>query len=947
MEWIDEVPTEWLAKCPCPDHVPSAIRGPWHTALHRVCDLLITSQYSERSVKALLLLPKVGMCKWLGKESRRLGKSVLRSYPELPDDLSTKLLSCVLPEPPECNPNPEAGRTRAVKRLVQQGHLRKAARCLLSDGVLRLDTQGLQTLRDLHPTPQDQSPPFSGQVPHPSLECFTTELLRDTVKSLPGDSAAGPSGWTFRMIRESWDSLPMFRDALEGLGRKLIRGGEHFPARDWLCASRLVPIKKKPSGVRPIACGEAITRAVCRWALSAVKPDSVLLPEQFGVGSPGGVEPVVWSAADAISSPDCHGLLSIDFSNAFNTVSRHRIAEAVRTHLPVLFNLVKLLYNTPSPLLVRHDQGVATILSSTGVRQGDPLGPLLFSLAVVPLISKLKQEHAVGHRIWAYLDDIFLEASDQDAASRVVDYLGSDDVRDRYGLRVNASKCKYTLGETLRNEGCSVLGSWIGGPDTADNRGSDLGTAQADRLRDRVPALDTLPLQQRLILLRYCYFPCIVHLIRSQHPNVSAAGAESFDLAIEDAMERWVGPLSTEARVIVHLPTRLGGLGMFRQAALRVIAAGASFVLSHGFLAERGNPLSTLQLARMEPFVKACADNLSMLPDDLLDDEEWKSPHLQRRAAELIHEQAWRELQTSLSLERQRRLLESATPLGRAWLHALPTCGALQLRDVDARYALHRTLLFSLHTEPSSAVCSACGRNHNALHHLVCEKTRRLAKTRHNAVRRTVAAVLRTSGVKVEEERARGGLIHDITMSDSELGLTFVDIGVATTSAHATGPVLLPTDSDIDAELAAERARAPQDPEFPWETHRTEKHHPEADRIRIYRKLATRTLVDTHLDRMAATKTNHFNRNYSAPAGTPRSSFIPFIVSAGGAIGTKALDLLRSTLAAIEHPGKRARYKKFTYGRISIVLIKYAAAMATTLNDRAVSNRPSEPALAT
>ncbi len=70
-----------------------------------------------------------------------------------------------------------------------------------------------------------------------------------------------------------------------------------------------------------------------------------------------------------------------------------------------------------------------------------------------------------------------------------------------------------------------------------------------------------------------------MRLIRSQHPNVSAAGAESFDLAMirEDASALgwvglgwvglgWVGPLLSEAKVITHLPTRLGGLGMFRYA---------------------------------------------------------------------------------------------------------------------------------------------------------------------------------------------------------------------------------------------------------------------------------------------------------------------------------------------------------------------------------------------
>eukprot|EP00301_Raphidiophrys_heterophryoidea_P008757 c13180_g9_i1.p1 GENE.c13180_g9_i1~~c13180_g9_i1.p1 ORF type:complete len:267 (+),score=20.89 c13180_g9_i1:350-1150(+) len=134
---------------------------------------------------------------------------------------------------------------------------------------------------------------------------------------------------------------------MEGLGRLMVKGGESFPARDWLCASWLIPIKKKPSGVRPIACGEAFTRPV------TITSEDILLPEQFGVGSPGGVEPVVWSAGDTIAQENCEGFLKIDFSNAFNTVSILQISKTVRERVPPLFLLVKLLNNTPSPLVVR------------------------------------------------------------------------------------------------------------------------------------------------------------------------------------------------------------------------------------------------------------------------------------------------------------------------------------------------------------------------------------------------------------------------------------------------------------------------------------------------------------------------------------------------------------------------------------------------------------------
>src|SRR6185437_4812067 len=85
--------------------------------------------------------------------------------------------------------------------------------------------------------------------------------------------------------------------------------------------------KKQRSGIRPIAIGEAWARAISRWALCSVHPESILLPEQFGVGT--GTEPVIWSLCDSIDDMD-NGLLQIDFANAFNTLSRHATAEAIR-----------------------------------------------------------------------------------------------------------------------------------------------------------------------------------------------------------------------------------------------------------------------------------------------------------------------------------------------------------------------------------------------------------------------------------------------------------------------------------------------------------------------------------------------------------------------------------------------------------------------------------------
>jgi hypothetical protein len=64
------------------------------------------------------------------------------------------------------------------------------------------------------------------------------------------------------------------------------------------------------------------------------------LPFQFGVGTKGGVEPVIRAAQraleDDLGQPFTH-LTSLDFTNAFNTVDRLDIAAGLRRFAPSLY----------------------------------------------------------------------------------------------------------------------------------------------------------------------------------------------------------------------------------------------------------------------------------------------------------------------------------------------------------------------------------------------------------------------------------------------------------------------------------------------------------------------------------------------------------------------------------------------------------------------------------
>ena len=67
-------------------------------------------------------------------------------------------------------------------------------------------------------------------------------------------------------------------------------------------------------------------------------------------------------------------LLKLDFTNAFNTISRDEMLRIIHEELPELYPFISTCYSSTT-LLCFDDY---LIKSEEGAQQGDPLGPLLF-----------------------------------------------------------------------------------------------------------------------------------------------------------------------------------------------------------------------------------------------------------------------------------------------------------------------------------------------------------------------------------------------------------------------------------------------------------------------------------------------------------------------------------------------------------------------------------------
>ena len=104
--------------------------------------------------------------------------------------------------------------------------------------------------------------------------------------------------------------------------------------------------------------------------------------------------------------------------------------EAVNRCCPEIYNFCYLSHASHSNLLY-HEK---IIFSQEGPQQGDPLGPLLFSLAIQPALSRLNSVLVLG-----YLDDVTVGGEAGRVAQDIVMFRDETAV---LGLELNISKCE-------------------------------------------------------------------------------------------------------------------------------------------------------------------------------------------------------------------------------------------------------------------------------------------------------------------------------------------------------------------------------------------------------------------------------------------------------------------------------------------------------------------------
>jgi hypothetical protein len=313
-----------------------------------------------------------------------------------------------------------------------------------------------QNLVDLHPDRRpDLSPtglpPSNYPMIHLSLDDVKHQICRPRRKSSPGITKL-----RYDHLRQCFSTgqhpdEQLFLQLLHWFVDCIVNARLPPSYMEFLGSSILIALPKpNSSGVRPIAMGD-VFRKVASASLQRhfqSQIDFLMADIQLGIGARAGSDKIIHTARCWHDSESGSTLL-VDFKNAFNNVSRDKAIATFSNHLPALVPYVSAIYNRQPRLWFLHqptasqnaEPQVDSLLSREGSQQGDPLGPLVFAMAILPFLQRLKSITS-GGLVRAYIDDITVMAQPLQlfSAMQFIDTVGPS-----FGLFPNYLKYKIVL----------------------------------------------------------------------------------------------------------------------------------------------------------------------------------------------------------------------------------------------------------------------------------------------------------------------------------------------------------------------------------------------------------------------------------------------------------------------------------------------------------------------
>ena len=429
-------------------------------------------------------------------------------------------------------------------------------------------------------------------------------------------------------------------------------------------------------------------------------------------------------------------------------VSRQAVLNECGKHFPELLPWASWCYSHHP--FFWHPLGCLT--SEQGVQQGDPLGPLLFSLVLNILVSEISSrgDCSLNYHAW-YLDDGVLAGP----GSSVCNILAMlQELGPPLGLHVNIHKCEVFSHSSLdlfpaaikksHTPNLDILGSPIGDAEFCHHYIAHK-RLEAQSLLSRLDEVGLIDPQVALTLLRMCGGFCrLVHLARTTPPSLSRAALQLYDHDVRRCFSSCTAvDTSDVAWKQSMLGLSKGGLGL-RSLHHHAPAAYIASVCSSGFGPKTNDHLC----AAVAYFYSNVPTDMVLQIDAILS----ASSVQQNKLSSMLDTHMFNLMLENSSTADRARLLSVSSAHASSWLLVVPSQGlGLHLDPPVHQTAIKWWLGLDTSQGSQCALCPGIALDPLGHHAITCKRGGDVV-TRHNTLRDVLAEICHRAhlGVQVE-----------------------------------------------------------------------------------------------------------------------------------------------------------------------------------------------------